>query len=203
MRIISKHKDYYDYMVGIYGIDPLVIYDRREPEFIKFEPQGDITQINFIKKHEFHICNKKLIIFEYKNELYHKPDTLLILNKKLIKDGHGKHTLWYHNAWWYQKILINSNKNEGQLIYDHYNEKSKLNKKLRLPVILNQNGTHYLPLLKSYKFHKVIAADELYKKIYAFQSWLVDNPPIPNKQTDLEKLDSHGFDRKKSFRHRK
>ena len=32
MRIISKRgiKDYYDYLQGTYGIDPLVVYDRRE-----------------------------------------------------------------------------------------------------------------------------------------------------------------------------
>lgn len=29
MKIISKYKDYYDYLAGIYGEDPLVILDRR------------------------------------------------------------------------------------------------------------------------------------------------------------------------------
>ncbi len=30
MKIISKVKDYYDYLSGINGIDPLVVYDRRD-----------------------------------------------------------------------------------------------------------------------------------------------------------------------------
>jgi len=29
MKIISKHKDYYDYCVGKFGRDPLMVYDRR------------------------------------------------------------------------------------------------------------------------------------------------------------------------------
>lgn len=30
MKIIDRYKDYYDYLSGIYGIDELVIFDRRE-----------------------------------------------------------------------------------------------------------------------------------------------------------------------------
>ena len=29
MKIIDKYKDYYDYLQGIYGQDPLAVYDRR------------------------------------------------------------------------------------------------------------------------------------------------------------------------------
>jgi hypothetical protein len=29
MRILDKHKDYYDYLAGIYGIDNTVFFDRR------------------------------------------------------------------------------------------------------------------------------------------------------------------------------
>ena len=54
MRIISKRgiKDYYDYLQGTYGIDPLVIYDRRECNVIdppKKEEISDVIQWN--KKH--------------------------------------------------------------------------------------------------------------------------------------------------------
>jgi len=29
MKIIDNKKDYYDYLSGIYGIDNLIVYDRR------------------------------------------------------------------------------------------------------------------------------------------------------------------------------
>ena len=32
MKIIDNKKDYYDYVSGIYGIDPYVVYDRRGSE---------------------------------------------------------------------------------------------------------------------------------------------------------------------------
>lgn len=50
---------------------------------------------------------------------------------------------------------------------------------------------------------KFISAEEIYQQISAFIGYLKDHPEIPNKQTDLEKVQSHGFDLKKSFRHRK
>ncbi|UOP05387.1 hypothetical protein [Conchiformibius kuhniae] len=30
MKIISKYKDFYDYLVGMYGQDPVLVYDRRD-----------------------------------------------------------------------------------------------------------------------------------------------------------------------------
>jgi len=36
MKILSKYKDYYDYLMGIYGEDPLLILDRREGRQLSF-----------------------------------------------------------------------------------------------------------------------------------------------------------------------
>jgi len=40
----------------------------------------------------------------------------------------------------------------------------------------------------------------MYQKVYAFLSWLKDNPELPNNQNDKEKIVSHGMDAKRSFR---
>jgi hypothetical protein len=40
MKIISKIKDYYDYLSGIYGIDEQIVYDRRKFE----EPFGNLSK---------------------------------------------------------------------------------------------------------------------------------------------------------------
>jgi hypothetical protein len=60
-----------------------------------------------------------------------------------------------------------------------------------------------LPLLSDFKFGKYLAAEEIYKEIYTFISWLKDHPEIPNNQTDKEKILTHGFDLKDSFRNTK
>ena len=60
-----------------------------------------------------------------------------------------------------------------------------------------------IPILSTFDFAKFIPAPEIYQKIVAFIGWTNDNPEIPNKQTDTEKIKSNGFDTKISFRHRK
>ena len=52
MRIIDNKKDYYDYLMGVYGIDDMVVYDRRgstvftKTEFEKlFIPHSDNQSI--------------------------------------------------------------------------------------------------------------------------------------------------------------
>ena len=37
MKIISKYKDYYDYLVGIYGEDPKLVLDRRDNDFFTYK----------------------------------------------------------------------------------------------------------------------------------------------------------------------
>lgn len=43
MKIISKFKDYYDYLVGKYGEDPILVFDRRNNSPL---PQG--VQQNYL-----------------------------------------------------------------------------------------------------------------------------------------------------------
>ncbi len=38
MRIISKFKDHYDYLVGKYGIDPIKVLDRTKGELFSYKP---------------------------------------------------------------------------------------------------------------------------------------------------------------------
>lgn len=196
MKIISKWKDYYDYLSGIYGIDELMVYDRRG----LFSKHDTATDWRYVE-HKFAICNNLYTMFEYKGEFYHTYEEILQLDRLLREDR--KQTVlgyyrddtpdhWSREESWWKK----------------HNCPINVNKKFRQPLL---HSTRYssefndgvIPMLSSYNFHKVLSAEEIYQQIYAFISWMKDHPEIPNKQTDLEKLDSHGFDRRKSFRHRK
>ena len=55
MKIISKYKDYYDYLVGTYGEDPKLILDRREG----FILSKDSTEC----KYQLYICGKIIDIY--------------------------------------------------------------------------------------------------------------------------------------------
>ncbi len=195
MRIISKYKDFYDYVVSKYGFDSTVTYDRTILPLFKFESHIAYME-DYVSGYQLHVANKMYTFFEFKGELYHTEEELQELSKirkrSRFTSFDDLDTITYGSYW-----------NENKPLYDSYNGPSKLNKKFRVPVLYKKNDTIYLPYLKSFGFHKALSADETYKQIYEFQSWLKDNPPIPNKQTNEEKLLSHGFDKRISFRHRK
>jgi hypothetical protein len=175
MKIISKHKDYYDHMIGIYGRDELIVYDRRLTSL----PE-DYLDRYFIKKHsmssvryEFYICGKIYRVVLVGDKSYHQASDQLD---------------------WRDNIFLDTNRNKP----------TNINEKFRLPVLaradfLNRDKFS-IPILSGFGFASRIPPEEMYQKIYTFLSWLKDNPtPEPN-QTDKEKVQSHGFDLKTSFR---
>lgn len=210
MYIISKFKDYYDYLAGIYGIDKTLVYDRRATKdysFKKFEKE-DISK-DAPEQYIFYICNKKYVVFEYKHILYHTGVEIIALNDLLIKEGKSRDTLWFPRPWtnYYSKVAT------ALQYYSYYNRLDiSVNAEKRVPILLlktpiyRQDQEHlqeyYIPNLKSFSFHKHIVAEDLYQEIYAFLSWMKDYPEISNNQTDDEKRHSHGFDKRYSFRHR-
>jgi len=203
MKILSKYKDYYDYLQGIYGIDETLVYDRRTINLVKYDKDlfGD-----YCHTYEFHVCNIKYTLHHYKNKFYYTIDELKTLNKILYNDG--KDTLTFMSKHRYSSSDVNIinywNRNNGSTM---------INKKFRQPVLVvytsgeivdeteGKHPTHYgIPLLKSFQFQKLLSAEECFINISAFLGWLKDNPEIPNKQTNKEKIISHGFDLINSFR---
>ncbi|MGB1019408.1 MAG: hypothetical protein ACPGVH_10050 [Chitinophagales bacterium] len=195
MKIISKYKDYYDYLQGIFGIDNYKIYKRdkifKEHEFdLKFEDFKD----RYLVPHFFYS-------FAINNTIYVMVKTkkgIFPLSKKLLKSlKYGKYAI------------------ESILEYDK--KATDINKTLRKPIVvgIGKLNSYWMynrksdwktendPYLKSFSFHKVFSAQELYIEVDSFLGWMKDNPEIPNKQTNAEKLLAKGFDKKISFRHRK
>ena len=218
MKIISKYKDYYDYLVGTYGIDPVMVYDRRFDYCERyFEFPSDA-----LKEMKVYIAGKIYVIQIYKGEFYHTPQELMDLHFKMKKDGLDVYiSRTYGHRWWKDR-----NKPPGleffQREFDEDNHKdTNINFILRTPIVVSTTwkdkadwkidkvrdqivSSYYSSiLLKDYGFPKWYTADEMYQKICTFISYLKDHPEIPNKQSNIEKLLSHGFDKKKSFRHRK
>lgn len=81
-----------------------------------------------------------------------------------------------------------------------------LNAKYRMPVVYQ----HYfwatnkflpiVPILREWGFPSILSPEKVYSEIYDYLGWLKDNPAPPDNQTDKEKIVSHGFDKKTSFR---
>jgi len=206
MKIISKFKDYYDYYVGIYGEDPLLVFDRR----------GDLPIFNpSIKEEEvgrtvFYITDEKIPIYWYKGCPYYTWEDVQKLDALLKKD---KNEGLIYSA---GSLSTIRKKYYWRLTKKDYLETLKAEKPfntlLREPILCKDNlyngKTMQSELNKNVKladwgFPNIIPANEMWQRISAFLGYLKDHQPIPNKQTDKEKILSHGFDYKKSFRHRK
>jgi hypothetical protein len=227
MKILSKHKDYYDYLQGIYGIDEKMVYDRRSDNLAKPNSltyrweQGD-DKTTYVE-YTFAICNKIFTIYKYKGKIYHTVEELLELDDLLTKKDDTKGVLGY----WVRKGGRKSLEKEAKEIYERKNTETDVNKKLRQPVLVKDSygefsapitithGGYFgsytskesakwsIPILSEYGVASVYPAEKIYQDISSFLGWLVDNPPIPDNQTNDEKITSHGFDLKQSFRHRK
>jgi len=193
MRIISKYKDYYDYYQGIFGMDNSKVYDRRK--MITFDTMEVFNTIDATIL-DFYICGTQYRMLLFKGILYHTPDELEELDK--ILDDEGNRGL-YLKSWG-----LKSNENKYQAEYDGTNNiPVDVNTKLREPILL-KFGRHddffQIPLLSDFNFHKIMDAKDVYIKVETFLGWMVDNPPLPNTQTNDGKIQTAGFDKKHSFR---
>ena len=218
MKIISKFKDYYDYLVSVYGLDEVMVYDRRTDYLEK----PSITSDDRSYHYKIAICGQFYNIYLYKDKFYYTVDELVVLDK-LLKKNRKETIVHYH---WNEKDPVKTT----QRHFDETNKTTDINIRLRQPVVIksyygkmdvtkvDDNSDRYYTFfdtnkkvtsswnmcnLTEFGLATYVPADEMYQKIYAFISWLKDHPEIPNKQSNEEKLLSHGFDKKSSFRHRK
>lgn len=176
MKIISKHKDYYDYYQGIFGSDNKRVFKRSNYVFNN----------QFIPRFTSH--GYTVIVFAINHLLYF-----------MYQDEKGVHPV---SRGIYEK--------EGRFGRDLTNGiPTDINKKFRKPVVKGEYRYGKIeweegdPILSSFGFHKVLTDRIVYIEVETFLGWLVDNPPLPDNQTNKEKITGHGFDLKKSFRHRK
>lgn len=189
---MSKYKDYFDYFQGIYGIDHNKIYVRGKVVKKKeLNLEGDdIHELNFA------IGGTLYTMYAYKKKLYHTVEELDKLDKLYKADRF--------------KVL-------GRRVYrgkgeDNKNQYKKengveidANMIHRKPVLMKigRKGEWQVPLLCTFNFHNILSAKEVYINVETFMGWIVDNPPLPDTQTNEGKIVGHGFDLKESFRHRK
>lgn len=195
MRIVAKEKDYYDYLQGVYGVDDKLVYDRRDGEVWDFLEDGMICRVL--------INGTAYVLIYLEGRFRNDLDAFLKFSNTKLK-GIGSNSLRYSR--------IMSEKGMVKF-YDLENKnKVSINKDLREPVLINWFNLYREGwskefdkpfLLNDFNFASVLNPHETYIEISSFLGWSVDNPPLPDKQTNKEKITSHGFDLKTSFRHRK
>lgn len=189
MKIISKYKDYYDYLVSKYGIDDKRVLDRT-----KFHPTKELYHCSGVGKVYIYICDFKIEVLEI--------GTRRVCGHNLEKYGR----LVSSNTGDYYQIegdrgLVNVLK-DPQL-----DLKLKPNTKHDCPILIATSGYWHgssdrlefekFPILKDYDIPNILDPDTIWCMLV---DWLSREKQIENKLTDKEKIITHGFDKVTSFR---
>jgi len=176
MLIISKkYKDYYDYLQGIYGVDKKVVLDRSKSEgFVPSDRTG----------FTLHLCDFAYDCWFQDKEYFWCERIKEVAQRKYYFDD--TYTMPDGRTHLRDKVIP-----------------SNINKKYNCPIVVtyrfDKNSCNY-PTLKNLNFVSVLSAKEVYLKL---ATWLSKEPEVLDTRTNEEKIQTNGFDIKKSFRHRK
>lgn len=196
MKIIDNKKDYYDYLTGKYGIDEKIVFDRRRSEtynmFVKRVGQSALDNLDvyggklILKLGDYNYIFIKNKETDFKWEF---PDKYIYGSwfNRYTKDNPYLTTAEESEKEWKDlkdEILalhyyIDYKNHKGHYTYDFY---------VKNPILTT------FGVVPSF-----ISADEIYNKIYDYISHKCEKQIIDNR-TDIEHLESAGFDKKMSFR---
>ena len=195
MKVISGFKDYYDFMVATYGVDPLLVYERIphsehwEDGGLVYKKTGLFKPLDFPSAfrddeiYEIAFCGKLYTCHFTEDKKIYYPDQDPRRTDKYMYMIGGKEKKERQ----YQALLTD------------------VNDKYDCPIMVSGiigNDWHKNPRLSDFKFSAVVSADECWRSLVDFFSKRRD-VPIVDKRTDVMKIESKGFDKKISFRHRK
>jgi len=224
MKIIRKdgkgYSDYYDYLQGVLGQDELVVYDRRDALLIDPSKPCYKTYIDlwFCQEKDIEDKPKQLTRFSKKRSIDDRN-----LKKNVLE---GRVIFFALEIGYYRYIFeieryLDDNKNIH--IDPILLGKKRVERKDRLseaPINLcpfyytfldkdalngKPLGKDYViknPLLKNTYITKFISANDVWNEVYDYISSLKDKEFVDTRTND-EHIESHGFDKKISFRHRK
>ena len=200
MKIISKYKDYYDYLAGIYGIDEKLVLDRTN---FGIPIYTDVVS--------FYICGKRIDgYFDSKENKFYFGEDL----KVKFPEKTQRHSRWYYRLTSfkdfdkevnYMFIPVEGIRNGKQVYINIIDDKYKLNEKFSCPILCDTKGTPFgdataytmFPKLDETGIVKMLPPHDIYMMLC---EWLGKEKEITDNRTNEEKILSAGFDKKISFR---
>lgn len=189
MKIISKYKDYYDYLSGVYGVDEKIVLDRT-----KGEPNPFFFDNNFV---DLYVCGYLYQGFYRNNRLYWGEDLKLIAETKPKSYWSGDKYKWKSDDY----VLVKSVSRYEYLHIHKTLDENKHNIKANCPIVIHKNTWNddyqRYPILQNIGVNKIIDAKEIYLMLI---EWLSPKDNIQDNRTNKEKITSAGFDLKTSFR---
>ena len=188
MNILSKYKDYYDYLVGIYGRDEKLVLDRRKFTSHEYYSHQELS---------VYVCGMVYDAY-YDGEKFYYGEQLYQVGKEteLYNDGNRYVTIVraeddiYHNVN-DRPIVIRVDPYEDSLNYDE-----------KCPIIVRVSGSKWkFHPLNKISFGSAMPPDEIFMKL---TNWLSDEitekEKIIDTRSENQRIESRGFDAKRSFR---
>lgn len=213
MKIISKQKDYYDFVVG-HDSDPRKVYVRKEEELEKcedisyglYDDRFFLGEVWFCDILYPYMLDSKTGRFWY--DYYKIPeDVREFINQREA----SRNSCGYYRSGNVERHfdieLHKFNKRRKYWYSTHFRDiKVKLNTKYGAPVVFScyrigalremlivKNG-----LLAEVKFSQVLSPQEAYTTLY---NWIpYYEPKMPDDPTDMNRFENKGFSKKTSFR---
>lgn len=221
MKIIGKHKDYFDYLIHQYGVDEKLVLDRRGIGEWKSSSDNDrvggyrgiLVNRSSITKEPIPESYRSII---GENSYYLKYESI---NRWLIVNGRGYLLIKigaYPNVY---EFADNTNSIESRswgkapyvsgTLLQEFIDLSKIVKRHTFIIQSNRRNDQWevygdVPVLSEIKFSSIVDPQTIYLDTVNFISeHFADKEEEIVAQSSIEKLISHGFDKKTSFRHKK
>jgi hypothetical protein len=186
MKIISKYKDYYDYLVGQYGIDEKLVLDRT-----KSTPLG----VGLIEgKITVYLAGWAIDGYVKDYRVYYGDD--------LAKVGEiSKVHRWFSDDPSGEVYLTIAPRTHIRLRTSPYWDKEQINEIQECPILLKyMSEIYYYPKLETLDLASVWDAFKVYRLLTDWLSKQLDNKELSTNPSDINKIESKGFDKKRSFR---
>ena len=195
MKIIDNKKDFYDYLMGVYGIDNKVVYDRRNSFLFEdryynnyFKPStSDYTWAwrVYVKLGDW------IYTFERKN----KTDEWGMPEK--VTFGHLINVRIYSNPCSVENFELKIDNSVPVSIVLSFTDRAD---NLGIQYGKRYEYTLLNPILSKFPFiKKYIGPEIVWQRVYDYISKR-NEPEVMDNRTDVQHLESAGFDKKTSFR---
>lgn len=193
MKIKSNYKDYYCYLQGIYGIDNNIIFER-------YSKSSQVYYNNTF--YEFHIMGKLYGGFKFEDKWiwdFQELNNIVVNWDTIVKPKLG----FYEQNSEYNKIRKYITKFDNnffiteEIITDWKNTDENKKQECSILVYINSHYDQYPKLIDTF-IPKVISAHDMYIQLsdwYSKKELFIERKP-----TDMNRFESKGFDKKKSFR---
>ena len=197
MKLISNYKDYYDFIQGLHGIDPLITYERHfqsinsvhnsvkgKWEKISLNHQ---PKLNHLDTYFFAICGQLYFVANINEAFYFGNDAYIEL-KKIKGDVTSI------------RMLFDTDLRHFERLSKRHLEATSINDNENCPILIINSKNQAIvknPRLSDFNFHKIIDPQTLFISIAQF---LTRQAVIEDKRSDVEKLQAFGFDKITSFR---